>query len=752
MLDSELEKSLNEAFKLAHRKKHEFVTVEHLFLSILENNDALEVLNYCGADIEALQKNLESYIKETTPLISEEDEQEIQPTLGFQRVLQRAVFHVQSSGKKEVNGANLLVAIFSEKESHSVYLLQQEGITRLDIVSFISHGKNDEELEEEALTETKDEKKKDSSALEAFTLNLNREASEGRIDPLIGRREEVERVIQILARRSKNNPLLVGESGVGKTAIAEGIAKLIVENKVPELVQDSTIYSLDMGALLAGTKYRGDFEKRLKQVLKELEEKSSSVLFIDEIHTIIGAGATSGGVMDASNLLKPALAKNGLRFVGSTTYKEFRGIFEKDRALSRRFQKVEVMEPSVDETIKILKGLKSRFEDHHNIKYTESSLKAAAELSSRYINDRYLPDKAIDVIDEAGARQRLLPKSKRKKTISEIDVEKIVASIARVPEKTVSSSDKVSLEKLEENLKRVIFGQDQAISSLSASIKLSRAGLGLVEKPVGSFLFSGPTGVGKTEVSKQLALIMGIEFIRFDMSEYMERHTVSRLIGAPPGYVGYDQGGQLTESVTKHPHSVILLDEIEKAHPEVFNILLQVMDHGTLTDNNGRKADFRNVVLIMTTNAGAQDMSRASMGFNTQDHTSDGAEIIKKTFSPEFRNRLDAIIPFNPLDIDVIKTVVDKFLVELQAQLDEKKVQLEVSEQARDWIADKGYDKTMGARPMQRLIQEKIKKPLAEEILFGQFSSRGGVVYVDQEENGLSLKFKESIKDKDKVS
>ena len=752
MLDSELEKNLNEAFKLAHRKKHEFVTVEHLFLSILGNNDAIEVLNYCGADIEALQKNLESYIKETTPLISEEEEQEIQPTLGFQRVLQRAVFHVQSSGKKEVNGANLLVAIFSEKESHSVYLLQQEGITRLDIVSFMSHGKNDEELEEEALTANKDKKIKDSSALEAFTLNLNREASEGRIDPLIGRKAEVERVIQVLARRSKNNPLLVGESGVGKTAIAEGIAKLIVENKVPELVQESTIYSLDMGALLAGTKYRGDFEKRLKQVLKELEENSNSILFIDEIHTIIGAGATSGGVMDASNLLKPALAKNGLRFVGSTTYKEFRGIFEKDRALSRRFQKVEVMEPSVEETIKILKGLKSRFEDHHNIKYTENSLKAAAELSSRYINDRYLPDKAIDVVDEAGARQRLLPKSKRKKTISEIDVEKIVASIARVPEKTVSSSDKVSLEKLEENFKRVIFGQDQAISSLSASIKLSRAGLGLVEKPVGSFLFSGPTGVGKTEVSKQLALIMGIEFIRFDMSEYMERHTVSRLIGAPPGYVGYDQGGQLTESVTKHPHSVILLDEIEKAHPEVFNILLQVMDHGTLTDNNGRKADFRNVVLIMTTNAGAQDMSRASMGFNTQDHTSDGAEIIKKTFSPEFRNRLDAIINFNPLDIDVIKTVVDKFLVELQAQLDEKKVQLEVSEQARNWIADKGYDKTMGARPMQRLIQEKIKKPLAEEILFGQFSSTGGVVYVDQEEDGLSLKFKESIKDKDKVS
>ena len=752
MLDSELEKNLNDAFKLAHKKKHEFVTVEHLFLSLLDNNEALEVLNYCSVDVEALQKNLETYIAETTPVLSEEDDQEIQPTLGFQRVLQRAVFHVQSSGKKEVDGANLLVAIFSEKESHSVYLLQQEGITRLDVVSFISHGKEDNEFEEESLAEDNNQKAKDSSALEAFTLNLNQEAIDGKIDPLIGRKAEVERVIQILARRNKNNPLLVGESGVGKTAIAEGIAKLIVENKVPDLVKESTIYSLDMGALLAGTKYRGDFEKRLKLVLKELEEKGNSILFIDEIHTVIGAGATSGGVMDASNLLKPALAKSGLRFVGSTTYKEFRGIFEKDRALSRRFQKIEVLEPTVDETIKILKGLKSRFENHHNIKYTENSLKAAAELSSRYINDRYLPDKAIDVVDEAGAKQQLLPKSKRKKTISEIDVEKIVASIARIPEKTVSSSDKVSLEKLEENLKRVIFGQDQAVGSLAASIKLSRAGLGLVEKPVGSFLFSGPTGVGKTELSKQLALIMGIEFIRFDMSEYMERHTVSRLIGAPPGYVGYDQGGLLTESVTKHPHSVILLDEMEKAHPEVFNILLQVMDHGTLTDNNGRKADFRNVVLVMTTNAGAHDMSRASMGFNDQDHTSDGAEIIKKTFSPEFRNRLDAIIPFNPLSIEVIKTVVDKFLVELQAQLDEKKVQLEVSEKARDWIADKGYDKTMGARPMQRLIQENIKKPLAEELLFGQFSSKGGVVYVDQEEDGLSLKFKESIKDKDKVS
>ena len=753
MLDEELEKNLNDAFKLAHKKRHEFVTVEHLFLSLLENKEATEVLNYFGANLTTLQENLKSFIAKTTPKNEEEEEQEIQPTLGFQRVLQRAVFHVQSSGKKEVNGANLLVAIFSEKESHSVYLLKQEGITRLDVVSFMSHGKNDEDFEEESLSEEKsNETSKPSSALEAFTLNLNLEAQNGRIDPLIGRRDEVERVIQILARRSKNNPLLVGESGVGKTAIAEGMAKLIVEKKVPELIENSTLYCLDMGALLAGTKYRGDFEKRLKLVLHELEESENSILFIDEIHTIIGAGATSGGVLDASNLLKPALAKNGLRFVGSTTYKEYRGIFEKDRALSRRFQKVEIVEPSVDETIKILKGLKTRFEHHHNIKYTENALKAAAELSSRYINDRYLPDKAIDVVDEAGARQKLMPKSKRKKTVSEIDIEKIVSSIARIPEKTVSSSDRASLEKLEENLKRVIFGQDVAIGSLAASIKLSRAGLRVVEKPVGSFLFSGPTGVGKTEVSKQLALIMGIEFIRFDMSEYMERHTVSRLIGAPPGYVGYDQGGLLTEAVSKHPHSVILLDEIEKAHPEVFNILLQIMDHGTLTDNNGRKADFRNVVFIMTTNAGAQDMSRASMGFNTQDHTSDGIEIIKKTFSPEFRNRLDAIIPFNSLSIEVIKTVVDKFLVELQAQLDDKKVQLEVSEKARDWIADKGYDKTMGARPMERLIQEKIKKPLAEEILFGKLSSKGGIIYVEEIDGELVLRLEGAFQKEDTVS
>ena len=591
-----------------------------------------------------------------------------------------------------------------------------------------------------------------SSALSKYTVNLNQQSKEGLIDPLIGRSEEVERVIQILARRSKNNPLLVGESGVGKTAIAEGLAKLINDKKVPELIKDSCIYSLDMGALLAGTKYRGDFEERLKQVLKELGEDKNAILFIDEIHTIIGAGATSGGVMDASNLLKPSLAKGGLKFVGSTTYKEFRGIFEKDRALSRRFQKVDVGEPSVDETYNILKGLKSRFEEHHKIRYTDNALKAAAELSSKHINERFLPDKAIDVVDEAGAKQSLLPESKKKKTISETDVEKIVASMARIPVKTVSSSDKVSLKKLEENLKRVIFGQNEAIETLGSTIKLARAGLRTEGKPVGSFLFSGPTGVGKTEVSKQLASIMGIEFIRFDMSEYMERHTVSRLIGAPPGYVGYDQGGLLTESVTKNPHAVILLDEIEKAHPEVFNILLQVMDHGSLTDNNGRKADFRNAVIIMTTNAGAQDMSRASMGFQSQDHSSDASEMIKKTFSPEFRNRLDGIIQFNPLPLEVIKTVVDKFLVELQVQLDDQKVQIEVSDKAREWLVDNGYDKNMGARPMQRLIQNTIKKELAEQILFGDLSKNGGIAYVDLKKGKISIKYEENNKKPVKVS
>ena len=751
MINQELEQNLNNAFKLAQDQKHEFVTVEHLLLSLLENSDAIALLASNKVNIEQLRIDLLEFIGSTTPKISNETNIEIQPTLGFQRVIQRAVFHVQSSGKDEVKGSNILVAIFSEKESQCVFLLEQLGLTRLDAVSYLSHGRSENSDPDNAEAGESNEPGS-NNALEQFTMNLNKEALEGRIDPLIGRNSEVERVVQILARRSKNNPLLVGESGVGKTAIAEGLAKLITENKVPDLIKDSVIYSLDMGALLAGTKYRGDFEERLKAVLKELEDDSSAILFIDEIHTIIGAGATSGGVMDASNLLKPALAKRGLQFVGSTTYKEFRGIFEKDRALSRRFQKVEVSEPTVDETFNILKGLKERFEEHHKIKYTEGSLRAAASLASKHINDRFLPDKAIDVVDEAGARQKLVPVSKRKKTINELDIEKIVASIARIPEKTVSTSDKKSLEKLEENLKRVIFGQDVAVESLSSAIKLARAGLRVDEKPVGSFLFSGPTGVGKTEVSKQLAKIMGIEFVRFDMSEYMERHTVSRLIGAPPGYVGFDQGGLLTESVNKHPHSVILLDEIEKAHPEVFNILLQVMDHGTLTDNNGRKADFRNTIVIMTTNTGAQDMSRASMGFQSQDHTSDATEMIKKTFSPEFRNRLDGIIQFNPLPTEVIRTVVDKFLVELQVQLEVQKVQLEVSEEVRDWLLENGYDKNMGARPMQRLIQDSIKTVLAEEILFGKLSKSGGIAYVSLKDNEIKVDFKENTKKKEKVS
>ena len=750
MINQELEQNLNIAFKIAQEQKHEFVTVEHLLLALLDNSDAKDLLNSNKVSIEQLKVDLEEFVGSTTPKISNDSEIDIQPTLGFQRVIQRAVFHVQSSGKDEVRGSNVLVAIFSEKESQSVFLLEQAGLTRLDAVSYLSHGRSeDNDLANETANESNEPES--NNALEQFTTNLNKEALEGRVDPLIGRNSEVERVVQILARRSKNNPLLVGESGVGKTAIAEGLAKLITENKVPDLIKDSVIYSLDMGALLAGTKYRGDFEERLKAVLKELEEDSSAILFIDEIHTIIGAGATSGGVMDASNLLKPALAKRGLQFVGSTTYKEFRGIFEKDRALSRRFQKVEVSEPSIDETFNILKGLKSRFEEHHEIKYTEGSLKAAATLASKHINDRFLPDKAIDVVDEAGARQKLVSVSKRKKTINELDIEKIVASIARIPEKTVSSSDKKSLEKLEENLKRVIFGQDEAVESLSSSIKLARAGLRVDEKPVGSFLFSGPTGVGKTELSKQLASIMGIEFVRFDMSEYMERHTVSRLIGAPPGYVGYDQGGLLTESVNKHPHSVILLDEIEKAHPEVFNILLQVMDHGTLTDNNGRKADFRNTIVIMTTNTGAQDMSRASMGFQSQDHSSDATEMIKKTFSPEFRNRLDGIIQFNPLSTEVIQTVVDKFLVELQVQLDVQKVQLDVSDEVREWLLENGYDKNMGARPMERLIQDSIKTVLAEEILFGELSKTGGIASVELVDNKISINFKENTKQKEKI-
>ena len=738
MINQELEQNLNNAFKLAQDQKHEFVTVEHLLLALLENTDALGLLSANNINISQLKTDLEEFIGSTTPKLTQETNGEIQPTLGFQRVIQRAVFHVQSSGKNEVKGSNVLVAIFSEKESQSVFLLEQLGLTRLDAVSFLSHGRSESDNLEFTEEDGESNEPESNSALEQFASNLNQEALEGRIDPLIGRNAEIERVVQILARRSKNNPLLVGESGVGKTAIAEGLAKLITENKVPDLIKDSVIYSLDMGALLAGTKYRGDFEERLKSVLKELEEDESAVLFIDEIHTIIGAGATSGGVMDASNLLKPALAKSGLQFVGSTTYKEFRGIFEKDRALSRRFQKVEVTEPTIDETYSILKGLKGKFEEHHKIKYTDSSLKAAATLASKYINDRFLPDKAIDVVDEAGARQKLISANKRKKTINELDIEKIVASIARIPEKTVSSSDKKSLEKLEENLQRVIFGQDEAVETLSSAIKLARAGLRVDEKPVGSFLFSGPTGVGKTEVSKQLASIMGIEFVRFDMSEYMERHTVSRLIGAPPGYVGYDQGGLLTESVNKHPHSVILLDEIEKAHPEVFNILLQVMDHGTLTDNNGRKADFRNTIVIMTTNTGAQDMSRASMGFQSQDHSSDATEMIKKAFSPEFRNRLDATISFAPLSKEVIIKVVDKFVLQLEAQLMDRNVTFELSSEAASWLADKGYDDKMGARPLARVIQEHLKKPLAEELLFGKLS-KGGLVKVHLKDDKLHL-------------
>ena len=752
MLDKQVEENLNFSFKLASSSSHEFVTIEHLLLSLLQNDKALEVFNFLDADVKTLEEKLTKFIKETTPLIDNSNNNEIQPTLGFQRVLQRAVFHVQSSGKDKVNGANLLVAIFSEKESHSVYLLEQEGITRLDVVTYLSHGDSHtlEDHSENEFTEEEPEgkSKKDSSALEQFCTNLNQEAIDGNIDPLIGRNREIERISQILARRNKNNPLLVGDSGVGKTAIAEGLAKLITEGKVPDLLKNCIIYCLDLGALLAGTKYRGDFEKRLKVVLSELSKQEKAVLFIDEIHTIIGAGATSGGVNDASNLLKPALAKNNLRFFGSTTYKEFRGVFEKDRALSRRFQKVDVKEPSVEDTFKILKGLKSQFEDHHGIKYSDKALKTAAELSSRYINDRNLPDKAIDVIDEAGSRKRLKNKTSR---ISEIDIEEVVALMAKVPKKTVSSSDRDILAKLKENLSRVIFGQDEAIDTLTTSIKLSRAGLGNIDKPVGSFLFSGPTGVGKTEVSKQLSIIMGIEFIRFDMSEYMERHTVSRLIGAPPGYVGFDQGGLLTEAVTKNPHCVILLDEIEKAHPEVFNILLQIMDHGTLTDNNGRQANFKNSILIMTSNAGAQDMSRNSVGFNQQDHSSEGKEAIKKTFSPEFRNRLDSVIHFNSLSKEVILTVVDKFLVELQAQLDEKKVQIEISDDVRMWLVDNGYDKDMGARPMQRLIQEEIKKPLADKILFGNLTKAGGLATVSLVENKISIEYKESSKESVKV-
>lgn len=746
MLNAELEFTLNQSFKWASTQRHEFMTVEHLLLALTENQSAARVLKACGAELDDLRLQLKAYLAETTPLIPSEDERTTQPTLGFQRVLQRAIYHVQSSEQKEVSGINVLVALFAEQESQAVYLLASQGVTRLDVVNFISHGisKVSEESDEDA-PEThyvaepgNNNEEKRTSALEKYTQNLNEAAIQGRIDPLIGRQAEVERAVQILCRRSKNNPLLVGEAGVGKTAIAEGMAKLIVDGEVPEILADAVIYSLDLGALVAGTKYRGDFEKRLKQVLSDLKREPKAVLFIDEIHTIIGAGSASGSAMDASNLIKPALASGELRCIGSTTYQEYRGIFEKDRALARRFQKIDVVEPSVAETVEILKGLKSRYEEHHDVKYSANALKAAAELSSRYINDRHLPDKAIDVIDEAGARTRLKPANKRRKTVGVSDIEELIAKMARIPAKNLTASDHATLKDLRKNLAAVIYGQDQAIDTLSSAIIMNRSGLGNTDRPVGSFLFAGPTGVGKTEVTRQLARIMGIELLRFDMSEYMERHTVSRLIGAPPGYVGFDQGGLLTEAISKHPHAVLLLDEIEKAHPDVFNLLLQVMDHGTLTDNNGRKADFRNIVLVMTSNAGAQEMSRASIGFTNQDHSTDGMEVIKRQFTPEFRNRLDAIVQFNPLDQNSIAKVVDKFLFDVEQQLAEKQVSILFDQEVRDWLAAEGYDPKMGARPMARLIQDKIKKPLAEELVFGKLAA-GGKVVVGWKDGDLAL-------------
>jgi ATP-dependent Clp protease ATP-binding subunit ClpA len=746
MLSRELEVTLNLAFKSARDKRHEFMTVEHLLLALLDDASASSVLKACGADISVLRQDLIEFVDSTTPIISDiQLEQETQPTHGFQRVLQRAVFQVNSANHSEVVGANVIVAIFSEQESQAVYFLRLQNIARIDVVNYISHGISKYVDQPESSSEESTNNAESATAsgpqeeslLSQFTTNLNEQAALGNIDPLIGRAAEVERVSQILVRRRKNNPLLVGESGVGKTAIAEGLAKLIIEDAVPEPLKGSVVYSLDMGGLLAGTKYRGDFEKRLKGIIAELGEREGSILFIDEIHTIIGAGAASGGVMDASNLLKPLLSSGKLRCFGSTTYQEYRGIFEKDQALSRRFQKIDVEEPSVEETYQILKGLKSRFEEHHDLKFSNPALKVAAELAAKHINDRFLPDKAIDVIDEAGAYQRLQPPSKRKKMVGVSDIELVISKIARIPAKSVSSSDKEQLKGLSEKLKMVVFGQDPAIDVLTTSIKMARAGLREGTKPIGSFLFAGPTGVGKTEVSRQLAKILGVNLMRFDMSEYMERHTVSRLIGAPPGYVGYDQGGLLTDAVNKHPHCIVLLDEVEKAHPDVFNLLLQVMDHGTLTDNNGRKADFRNVILIMTTNAGAELMSRSSMGFAQQDHRTDGMEAIKKMFTPDFRNRLDSIVQFAELSMDVITTVVDKFLVQLQSQLDSKKVFLDIDDDSREWLAVNGYDAKMGARPMDRLLQEKIKKPLAEAVLFGSLSEKGGTAFVRVEDGEL---------------
>ena len=746
MLNKELELSLNKAFHDASEKRHEFITVEHILLMLTDNEAAIAVLEACGSgsDIALLKTELKAFVDENTPLLSTDEDRDTQPTLGFQRVLQRALFHVQSSGSGEVSGANVLVAIFSEQDSHAVYLLNKHDIERLDITNYLSHGisRINEDSEDDTLAQPDESAASESekaSPLDQFATNLNELAIAGKIDPLIGRDHEVERIIQTLCRRRKNNPLLVGEAGVGKTAIAEGLARKIVEEEVPEILSNSIVYALDLGALVAGTKYRGDFEKRLKAVINQLKKEPGAVLFIDEIHTIIGAGSASGGAMDASNLIKPVLASGEIKCLGSTTYAEYRGVFEKDRALARRFQKIDVPEPSVEESYQILKGLKSRFEEHHNVKYTLPALRKATELASRYINDRYLPDKAIDVIDEAGAKRRLMPIKQRKKTIGVQDIEEIVAKIARIPSNTVSSNDLDMLKNLGKNLARVVFGQDEAIKALDSAIKMSRSGLGREAKPVGSFLFAGPTGVGKTEVCRQIAKIMGIELIRFDMSEYMERHSVSRLIGAPPGYVGFDQGGLLTEEMNKHPYSVVLLDEIEKAHPDVFNILLQVMDNGTLTDSNGRKADFRNVILVMTTNAGAEMMSRSSMGFTLQDHTRDTGEAIKKAFTPEFRNRLDAVIQFEGLSPKVILNVVDKFLIELESQLEVKKVSMNVTDSARKWLAAKGYDIQMGARPMARVIQDEIKQVLANELLFGDLTE-GGSVKIDVDDNQLTCK------------
>ncbi|MCS0589389.1 ATP-dependent Clp protease ATP-binding subunit ClpA [Massilia norwichensis] len=750
MIAQELEVSLHMAFVEARQARHEFITVEHLLLALLDNPSAAEVLRACAVNIEDLRKTLTNFIGDNTPTVPGTGEVDTQPTLGFQRVIQRAIMHVQSAsnGKKEVTGANVLVAIFGEKDSHAVYYLHQQGVTRLDVVNFISHGvRKDQQIDSQKASEGVEEAQVEGatkeSPLDQFTQNLNKSAADGKIDPLIGREEEVDRVIQILCRRRKNNPLLVGEAGVGKTAIAEGLAWRIVQEDVPEILQNAVVYSLDMGALLAGTKYRGDFEQRLKAVLKQLKDTPNGILFIDEIHTIIGAGSASGGTLDASNLLKPALANGQLKCIGATTFTEFRGVFEKDHALSRRFQKVDVNEPSVEQTVQILRGLKSRFEEHHGVKYSSSALSTAAELAARFINDRHLPDKAIDVIDEAGAAQRILPKSKQKKTIGKTEIEDIIAKIARIPPQTVNQDDRSKLQTIDRDLRNVVFGQDPAIDALASAIKMARAGLGKQDKPIGSFLFSGPTGVGKTEVAKQLAFILGIELVRFDMSEYMERHAVSRLIGAPPGYVGFDQGGLLTEAITKKPHTVLLLDEIEKAHPDIFNILLQVMDHGTLTDNNGRKADFRNVIIIMTTNAGAESLTKRSVGFVDSKAQGDEMADIKRMFTPEFRNRLDAIISFRALDEEIILRVVDKFLMQLEEQLHEKKVEAVFTEKLRKFLSKKGFDPLMGARPMSRLIQDMIRKALADELLFGRLVNGGRVTVDLNEKDDVFLEFPE---------